>query len=194
MRVMVLFAHPVAESFGAALHAAVVEELKRAGHEVDDCDLYAEGFQPVLTAAERRGYHDLATNTAPVQPHVDRLTAAEALVIVTPVWNFGWPAILKGYFDRVFLPGVSFKLADGKVSGALTHIRHLMFVTTYGGTRWRALMVGDPPRKIATRVLRAVTGFKARIAYLAHYDMNRSSEDTRRRFLAKVRKAVAQLS
>jgi NAD(P)H dehydrogenase (quinone) len=193
MRVLVLFAHPVAESYGAALHAAVVQELARAGHDVDDCDLYAEDFQPVLTAAERRGYHDPA-NTAPVQMHVDRLRRAEALVVVTPVWNFGWPAILKGFLDRVFLPGVSFRLADGKVSGALTHIRHLMVVTTYGGTRWRAMMVGDPPRRIATRVLRATTGFKARIAYLAHYDMNRSTDETRRRFLARVRAAVAQLS
>ncbi len=39
MRVLVLFAHPVETSFGAALHAAVVEELRAAGHEVDDCDL-----------------------------------------------------------------------------------------------------------------------------------------------------------
>jgi NAD(P)H dehydrogenase (quinone) len=194
MRVLVLFAHPVPESYGAALHAAVVDELTRAGHEVDDCDLYGEGFDPVLSTAERRGYHDLASNTRPVADHVARLQRAEALVIVTPVWNFGWPAMLKGYFDRVFLPGVSFVLADGKVSGALTNIRRLMFVTTYGGDRWRALLVGDPPRKVATRVLNAVTGFRAKIDYLAHYDMNRSTDATRAAFLAKVRSAVAKLS
>jgi NAD(P)H dehydrogenase (quinone) len=194
MRVLVLYAHPVPESYGSALHAAVLAELARAGHAVDDCDLNAEGFQPVMTAPERRSYHDLAANTAPVQAYVDRLAAAEALVIVTPVWNFGWPAILKGYFDRVFLPGVSFRLQDGKVAGALTHIRRLVVVTTYGGTRWRAMMVGDPPRRIATRVIRAVTGFNARVTYLAHYDMNRSTDASRRRFLAKVRDVVAKLS
>jgi NAD(P)H dehydrogenase (quinone) len=194
MRVLVIFAHPVAESYGAALHAAVIEELGRAGHEVDSCDLYAENFQPVLSGAERRGYHDLASNQAPVAAEVARLRRAEALVIVTPVWNFGWPAILKGYFDRVFLPGVSFQITNGKVAGALTHVRRLTVVTTYGGTRWRAMSVGDPPRKIATRVLRAVTGFQARIRYLAHYDMNRSTDATRARFLAKVRAAVAKLS
>jgi putative NADPH-quinone reductase len=194
MHVLVLFAHPVVESYGAALHAAVVDELRRAGHVVDDCDLYAEDFQPVLTADERRGYHDLAGNRAPVAAHVERLARAEALVIVTPVWNFGWPAILKGYFDRVFLPGVSFRIDNGKVAGALTQIRRLVIVTTYGGSRWRALMVGDPPRKIATRVLRAVTGFRARVTYLAHYDMNRSTDATRMRFLAQVRAAVAKLS
>lgn len=194
MRVLVLYAHPNPESFGAALHLAVLEELRQAGHEVDDCDLYAEGFNPVLSLEERVGYHDLARNRGPVQPYVDRLTAAEALVIVTPVWNFGWPAILKGYFDRVFLPGVSFRMQDGKVSGALTNIRTILVVTTYGGTRWRALLVGNPPRRIATRVLRAVTGMKARIGYLAHYDMNRSTPETRAAFLTRVRRAVAKLS
>jgi NAD(P)H dehydrogenase (quinone) len=42
-----------------------------------------------------------------VQGYVDRVLAAQALVLVFPVWNFGFPAILKGFFDRVFLPGVS---------------------------------------------------------------------------------------
>ncbi len=194
MRVLVLFAHPVPESYGAALHAAVIEELARAGHQVDDCDLHAEGFDPVLTTAERRGYHDLASNTAPVATYVERLRRAEALIIVTPVWNFGWPAILKGFFDRVFLPGVSFALENGKVRGVLTNIRRLIVVTTYGGSRWRALFVGDPPRKVATRVLNAVTGFQARITYLAHYDMNRSTDATRSAFLARVRAHVAKLS
>lgn len=193
MRVLVLYAHPNPESFGAALHAAAVESLRKAGHDVDDCDLNAEGFPPVLTREERVAYHDIPTNTDPVAGYVERLRRAEALVIVTPVWNFGWPAILKGFFDRVFLPGVSFALKDGKVRGVLTNIRRITVVTTYGGTRWRAFLVGDPPRKIATRVLRAVTDFKAPIAYLAHYDMNRSTPETRSAFLAKVRTQLSNL-
>jgi NAD(P)H dehydrogenase (quinone) len=194
VRVLVLFAHPNPESYGAALHATVLEALSAAGHEVDDCDLYAEGFQPLLSRDERVGYHDIPANTLPVAGYVERLRGADALLIVTPVWNFGWPAILKGFCDRVLLPGVSFRMDQGKVKGALTHIRHVMVVTTYGGTRWRALMVGDPPRKIATRVLRATTGFKARITYLAHYDMNRSTEGTRSAFMNIVRQSVAKLS
>jgi hypothetical protein len=54
--------------------------------------------------------------------------------------------------------------------------------------------VGDPPRKVATRVLNAVTGFRAKIVYLAHYDMNRSTNATRSAFLARVRTRVAKLS
>ena len=184
-RALVLFAHPCPESFSAALHARVVETLEARGWDVDDCDLNAEGFQPVLTEAERRGYHDLPTNCEPVQTYVDRVRAAQALILVFPVWNFGYPAILKGFFDRVFLPGVSFRLEEGFVRPNLTHIERLAAVTTYGGTRWRAIGAGDPPRKSVTRHLWHVT--RPRVTrYLALYDMNRAGADRRARFLDRV--------
>jgi NAD(P)H dehydrogenase (quinone) len=187
MRVLVLYCHPNPESYGAALHRTVVESLTEAGHDVDDCDLYAEGFDAVLSRAERLGYHDLATNTLPVQAYVDRLRAAESLVLVFPVWNFGFPALLKGYFDRVFLPGVSFGLVNGATQGLLTHVGKVGVVTTYGATWLKATLLGNPPRKFCTRTLRAVTRFRASVDYLAHYDMNRSTPDTRAAFLARVR-------
>ena len=185
-RAMVLFAHPCPESFSAGLHRTVVDTLTARGWDVDDCDLNAEGFSPVLTEAERRGYHDTETNIAPVQGYVDRLRAAQALVLVFPVWNFGFPAILKGFFDRVFLPGVSFRLEDGLVKPNLTHIRKLAAVTTYGGTRWRAIGAGDPPRKIVTRAIWHVTR-PEKLRYLALYDMNRASLAQRDAFNTRVK-------
>ncbi len=178
MRVLVLFAHPVETSFQAALHATVVERLRRAGHAVDDCDLYAEGFNPVLSREERLHYHDLGVNRRNVAPYVERVLAAEALVLVHPVWNFGLPAILKGFFDRVFLPGVSFRMENGKVKPSLHNITKLTAVVTYG------------PRKIVKRVLRAQIKPLAPVDYLAHYDMNRSTDATRSAFLAKVGAAM----
>lgn len=191
-RALVLFAHPCPESFSAALHTCVVERLAARGWEIDDCDLNAEGFQPVLTEAERRGYHDVGANLAPVQGYVDRLLAAQALILVFPVWNFGYPAILKGFFDRVFLPGVSFRLEHGKVVPNLTHIRRLAAVTTYGGTRLRALLAGDPPRHVVRRALWHVTR-PERMRYVALYDMNRATRDRRARFLDQVAREMDAL-
>jgi putative NADPH-quinone reductase len=124
---------------------------------------------------------------------VQRLEAAEALVLVYPVWNFGFPAILKGFLDRVFLPGVSFRIVDGLVRPNLQHISRLMVVTTYGGPRWRAFLVGDPPRKFATRVLRALIKPAGKMRYLARYDMNRSTDASRSAFIGQVKAAVARL-
>ena len=190
MRVLVLYAHPDAQSYGAALHRAAVATLESAGHEVDDCDLYEEGFDPILSRAERAGYHDLETNTRPVQSHVERLRAAQRLVIVAPVWNFGFPAILKGYFDRVFLPGVSFRMENRRVVGNLHNIETATAIMTYGGARWRAISVGDPPRKIVTRVMRGLIKPFAPVRYLAHYDMNRSTDASRAAFLARVEREL----
>lgn len=188
-RALVLFAHPVPESFSAALHGCVVDTLRGRGWEVDDCDLNAERFQPVLTTEERRNYHNLEHNVQPVASHVERLRAAQALILVYPVWNFGFPAVLKGYFDRVFLPGVSFRLENGKVRPNLTQIRRLAAVTTYGGSRLRAILAGDPPRNVVGRALWHVTR-PEKLRYLALYDMNRATADKRAAFLARVRREM----
>lgn len=192
MKVLVLFAHPVETSYQAALHQVVVKTLKAKGHGVDDCDLYAEGFNPLLTREERLNYHDLSCNQEPVASHVERLRSAEALIIVTPVWNFGYPAILKGYLDRVFLPGVSFDIADGKIDGKLDNVRKFTTITTYGARRLMAMLAGDPPRKLAKRVLPAVMPSLPQAHYLAHYNMNRSTDETRRVFIAKVKRHMEQ--
>ena len=86
MRVLVLHSHPLDESFGRALYRQTCESLTKAGHEVDGCNLYAEGFDPVLSAHDRTVYHDYPENTVLVKDYVDRLQKAEGLVIVTPVW------------------------------------------------------------------------------------------------------------
>ena len=188
-RALVLFAHPCDESFAAATHRLVVDTLTAKGWDVDDCDLNAEGFNPVLTAAERRGYHDEASNAAPVQSYVDRLVRADALVLVFPVWNYGFPAILKGYFDRVFLPGVSFKLVDGKVKPNLTNIRKIAAVTSYGGTRFKTLLAGDPPRRVVSRSIRYVCQAQ-KLRYLALHDMNRVTDAQRSAHLARVKREM----
>lgn len=192
MKAFVLYAHPCEESFGAAVHQKVVDSLNERGWEVDDCDLYAEGFQPVLTKEERRNYHEEPSNIEPVKEYVERLRDADALIFSFPVWNFGYPAILKGFLDRVFLPGVSFKLVDGKVAPNLKHIKKLAAVTTYGGTRQRAFFAGDPPRKHFTRAVWHVTR-PTKMRYLALYDMNRATDAKRAAFLDRVRREMKEL-
>ncbi|TPI52351.1 MULTISPECIES: NAD(P)H-dependent oxidoreductase [unclassified Mesorhizobium] len=186
MNILVLHAHPVETSFNAGLHRTIVERLTAAGHAIDDCDLYAEDFDPRLSRQERLDYHNPRGSADPAAPYVERLLRADALVLSYPVWNYGFPAILKGFFDRVFLPGVSFKLVDGKAQPSLHNIGKIAAVTTYGGSRFRAMLMGDPPRKLVQRMLRATVKPGASVSYLAHYSMNISSDETRKAFLAKV--------
>jgi putative NADPH-quinone reductase len=190
MKVLLLYAHPVETSFGAVLHALILERLVAAGHEVDDCDLYGEEFDPRLSRAERLAYQGERSPSDAVAPYVRRLRAAEGLVLCFPVWNYGYPAILKGFFDRVFLPGVSFRLIEGKAQPILHNIGKVAAVTSYGGSRLRAFLVGDPPRKLVRRVLKATVRPGARVDYLAHYSMNLSTARSRKRFMERVAAAM----
>ena len=186
VRVLVVFCHPVETSYGAALKDRIVASLAPR-HEVDLCDLYAEKFDPVMTREERLGYHAIPDNIAPVAPYVERLTAAEAIVFCFPAWSFGPPAMLKGWFDRVLLPGVSFHIQpDGCVKGGLGHLQKLAAVVTFGQSRWRATLMGNYPRKLVRRYLRRNIGMRKPAVFLAHYKMNVSTPETRGRFLDRV--------
>lgn len=195
MHVLVLYCHPVETSFHASLHAEVLKNLHAAGHTVDDCDLYAEGFNPVLSREERIGYHDVPANQRALASHVERLRRAEAIVFCFPTWCFGLPAMLKGYFDRLFMPGVAFDISDpANVKPMLTHIKRISAVVTYGRPRWVAWYMGDPPRKIVTRYMKRLTGNGARIDYHAYYHMNVATEPRLTRFLDRVGQAMARFA
>jgi putative NADPH-quinone reductase len=195
MRVLVLYAHPLADSFAAALHRAVVEALRRSGHEVDDCDLYAEGFVPVLSAAERRDYNTPTPDLAGVATHVARLRAAEALVLCFPTWWYGMPAILKGYFDRVWAQGVAFHLPEGggAILPALTNIKKLWVVTTYGAPWWLIrLVLRDPVHAVILGGLARLCGRGTRTRFLALYNIDGASRDRCAAFLSRVERAFAR--
>jgi NAD(P)H dehydrogenase (quinone) len=187
MRILVLFAHPVETSFGAAVHQMMVDTLRKRGHEVDDCDLNAEGFDPVMSRQDRLDYHNVAVNRQRVAPYVERLLAAQALAFSFPVWNMGFPAILKGFIDKVFLPGVSFTLSEnGDYTPTLRNITRLGVACTYGGTRLRTFIAGDPCRRFITRSLRITCAPGAACDYVALHDMNHSRSDRRAAFLREV--------
>jgi NAD(P)H dehydrogenase (quinone) len=195
MHVLVVYCHPVETSFASALHQEVVKNLLAAGHTVDDCDLYAEGFNPVMSREERLGYHEVPSNRAPVAGYIDRLNRAEAIVFCFPTWCFGLPAMLKGFFDRLLMPGVAFDLSDpANVKPMLTHIQRISAVVTYGRPRWMAWYMGDPPRRIITRYLRRLTGMRARVDYHAYYHMNVATEPRLTRFKQRVGAAMARFA
>jgi NAD(P)H dehydrogenase (quinone) len=190
LRVLILYANPVAVSFGATLHRQVVATLRSRGHEIDDCDLYAESFDPVMGERERIRYHDTEVNRAPIAAYADRLLAAEALVLIYPVWNEGFPAILKGFFDRVFIPGVSFTIGpDGAPVPNLQKLRKLAAVCTYGANRTITFLLGDPPKRVVKRLVRSMPGHAVRCDYLAYYDMDHSTAEKRTAFVEKVKRA-----
>ena len=108
-RVLVILGHPSIHSFCSALSDCYVASATSAGHEVRVLRLGALRFDPVL----HEGYRQVQ----PLEPdllHAQAdITWAEHLVLVFPIWWGGVPALLKGFLDRVLLPGFAFKYQKG---------------------------------------------------------------------------------
>jgi NAD(P)H dehydrogenase (quinone) len=197
MLVQVVHCHPLTDSYNHALFRAIVETLERNGHSVIATDLYREDFAPALTAAERGSYHQPAYAAgADVAAYIDALKRSDAIIFCFPHWWFSMPAMLKGYFDRVWAPGIAFAhdLAGGRIKPLLMNIKLFGVVTSYGSPWWLTrLVAGDPGRKVLMRALKPMCGMRVRSFYLAHYDMDRATPSSRAAFLDRVRRVVGKI-
>ena len=192
MRILVVYCHPVPESFCAALRDTSVQTLTESGHDVHLLDLYAEGFDPVMSAAERRVYNDVAPDDPVLKKHGELIHWANAILFVYPTWWYGLPAMLKGWLERVWAKDVAFTLTppDGALKPLMTHIEKVAIVTTCGASRWLSFLVGQPGRKTILRGLRTLCAVTCRTMYMAHYDMDASTPASRGRYLRDVRRKL----
>jgi NAD(P)H dehydrogenase (quinone) len=196
MHFQVIHCHPLADSYNHALFETIVGALEAGGHQVTATDLYRDGFDPAMTAAERQSYYHDPYDAAAVARYTQLLGQIDGMVLCFPHWWFAMPAVLKGYFDRVWGPGIAFAhdLAGGRIRGLLTNIKVFGVVTTYGSPWWiTRLTAGDPGRKVLMRALKPMCGPRVQSFYLAHYDMDRSTPRSRGAFLDRVRRVVAKL-
>jgi NAD(P)H dehydrogenase (quinone) len=196
MKVLVVYCHPSPQSFNHAVLQTVLEELTNAGVETRVIDLYAERFQPAMTLEDWNDYEDTSCNTARIACHVDSLRWCEALIFVYPTWWFGQPAMLKGWLDRVMVPGVAFTMPceeNRRFGHTLKHIRHLGVFTTCGASFWLTKLMGSPGKRILLRGLRTLCHEKTRTVFAAHYRMDFSTPESRARHLQRVRRKTRKL-
>jgi putative NADPH-quinone reductase len=158
-------------------------------------DLYAEGFRTAMSAEERAAYHGEEPILDPmVQRHADEVLAADALVFVYPTWWSGLPAILKGWLERVLVPGVGFRFDDnGKVRPGLGRVRHLVGISTYGSPRSYVRVINDNGRRTITRALRLSCGLRVRSHWHGLYAIDTSTAADRAEFAARVESRMAGL-
>jgi len=195
MRVLLIVANPNPESFTQAIATRATAALERSGHTVTVHDLYAEQFRAAMSPEERAAYHSDQPVVDPlVASHIDDLRAAQALVFVYPTWWSSVPAILKGWFERVMVPGVGFVFDDhNKVRPGITNIRRIVGISTYGATRPYVKAINDNGRRTIMRALRLSTGVRTRSTWLALYGVHDTDAARRERFLAECERKMEAL-
>ncbi len=197
MKALIVYCHPSPRSFNHAVLETVQAELNAAGAEQRLIDLYAENFQPAMTLEDWSTYEDTNTNTNRIAQHVDSLQWCDALLFVYPTWWFGPPAMLKGWLDRVLVPGVAFSMPtpeNPRITHNLLHINQLGVFTTCGASWLLTKMIGSPGKRILMRGLRACLNPKAKTVFGAHYLMDSSTQESREKHLAIVANKVRRLT
>jgi NAD(P)H dehydrogenase (quinone) len=196
MRLLVIHAHPVPESFNSTLCRTIVQTAEAGGHDVRLLDLYAEGFDPVMSADERRAYHGDSPPDPVVAQHIAHLKWAEGLIFVYPTWWYAQPAMLKGWMDRVWRPGVTFTVPTPTepMRPALTNVRLIGVVTTLGSPWWFwNFLIGAPGRKMLLRGLRFCTARRTRTFWMGLHEMDTTTQAKRADYIEKVRARIARI-
>ena len=189
MRALIVYCHPRPDSFNAAVRDVVLDRLKEGGAEARLIDVYARGFDPVLSTQEWTDYENESINQTGREDDIAHLQWCDTLIFVYPTWWYGLPAALKGWLDRVLVPGVAFIMPNDEspnIRPGLSHITRLGVFTTCGASWWLTQMVGAPGRKTLMRGLRFVCARSCRRTFAAHYLMDSSTAESRAAHLDRV--------
>ena len=191
MRALVVYCHPVPDSFSAAARDRVLAGLRHGGHEFRLHDLYAEGFQPELSSWERLHQFAPPSDKPQIAEHADDLRWCDTLVLVYPTWFSAQPAMLKGWFDRVWVNGVAYDLPEGanRIKGRLK-IRRIIVVTTHGSSKLVNMLQGESGKRVITRGLRVLCRPFARVTWLALYGIDVCTPQQREAFLQRVERRL----
>ncbi|MFC9815301.1 NAD(P)H-dependent oxidoreductase [Streptomyces virginiae] len=196
MRVGVYLAHPRAGSFNHAVCDAVVDELRGRGCQVVAHDLCAEGFPPLLSAAETGTVSCVPGADDPqVAAHRREVATLDAMVFVHPNWWGMPPAVLTGWVQRVLVPGVAYKLgsADGEPAGLLKAGRALVLNTSDTPGEREQSEFGDPLERIWAACVLPYVGV-ADVRRVVFRTVTDSTDETRRDWLLQARREAAALT
>jgi NAD(P)H dehydrogenase (quinone) len=194
VKVSVILAHPKKGSFNHAVANAVVNEIVANGHTVFFHDLYEEKFDPILPTAEIARDAFLPSD---IQAHCREISQVDGIVIIHPNWWGQPPAILKGWIDRVFRPGVAYEFieedkGEGIPNGLLKAKFALVFNTSNTPTEREKSVFGDPLEALWRKCifeLCGVTNFYRRMFNIIVI----SSERERESWLTESREIVKKI-
>ena len=213
MKILLVWTHPVPESYSAALRDAVLESLRSLNRtEVELLDLYTSSFDPkapevpISNTAGQAAPHppaDTASPTSPAHPaehaeasdpvtpssiiaeHRQMLLAADALVFVHPTWWDGLPAMLKAWLEHLLPDALDNDEAQDAAREITGHITDIVVITTHGSSRRVNFVQGRAGRLLLLKSLRSLCHHSCRTKWIALYSIDRATHQKRRKFLTQ---------
>jgi len=190
---LIITCHPSPASRCAHITRRIAELLEAEGMPVIVDDLAATGFNPVISLAELKQYYDDAV-PADIAPLVAHLRRATDIFYILPLWMFDMPAILKGYFDRVFRPHVAFRFVGADIIPMLSHVRNVTVVVTHGRNVEETTRSGDGTQEFFRRSLPALLQNLESNARFDLYALDESAQDADGEMLSALWRHVTRTS
>ncbi|WP_020394625.1 NAD(P)H-dependent oxidoreductase [Thiolinea disciformis] len=187
---LVVVSHPLKESLCHYLTGKTIEHLESKGYQITLLDLYDKQFSPVLTTQERQSYYASTFDSSLLEQEIHQLKEAESLVLVFPTWWFGFPAILKGWFDRVWAPGHAYNHASdlGAITPCLDNLKDVKVITTLGSAWWvDKLILWQPVKRILKIALLGACTKDCRFKMLSFYKSENASPARVEAFVRKIK-------
>jgi len=189
MNILIVTSHPLKNCLCNVFTDQICSKLNEMGHDIVLENLYESKFDPILSAEERKSYYNDTYDFSGVNRQVQRLLKADALVIIFPTWWFGFPAILKGWFDRVWVPTVAYDHADdfGPIKPKLNNLKRAFVVTTLGAPWWVDLFIlWKPLKRVIRFALLGACARKCKLKYLSFYKCETVNEERMKSFASKI--------
>ena len=193
MKCLVVITHPLQNSLCKLLTDQVVNKLNEMRHEVMIEDLYDQKFDPALTVNERESYYSDKYELSNVAIQVARLQEAEALILLFPTWWFSFPAMLKGWFDRVWGPGVAYDHASdfGPIKPRLNNLKKVLVITTLGSPWWvDKLLMRQPVKKVLKMALLGTCAPKSKLKFLSLYNCEKLDDQKLEKFSKRIEQTL----
>ncbi|EOP73902.1 NAD(P)H-dependent oxidoreductase [Bacillus cereus] len=208
MNILIIYAHPEPKSFNGALKDLAVSELTSLGHQVKVSDLYAMNFKAVADsndfiqqenkeflkyAVEQKQATKTNNFSADIQAEQEKLLWADFVIFQFPLWWYSTPAILKGWFDRVFASGFIYSRDERYDTG-----RKAMLSTTTGSPKHAYTpygMDGDMHEKILYHINHGMlyfSGLEPVEPFIAWTPSH--NEEDRKRYLEEYKKRLQNIS
>lgn len=188
MKVLTICAHPNPKSFNHAIMEAFTGGLKEGGHSSGVVDLYDMEFNPCMSGTDLAGIFS-GNVPADIQEQQEKVAEAEGICIIHPIWWTGSPAILKGYFDRIFSMGFAYThdKNTGSPMGLLKNEKALI-INTSGAAKEDAERSGmtDAVKRTEIDGILGFCGVKD-LQHVMFYGVIKTDDATRKGYLEEAR-------
>ena len=185
MKVLVVYAHPNPDSFNHAILESFTKGLEHGGNTFEITDLYAIKFNPSLKPED---FAQFAGKPMPqdVLDQQAKVTQADGLAFIFPIWWFSCPAILKGWIDRVLSRGYAYKFTEAGPVSLLKNKKALLINTTGGPEQeYKASGKGDTIKDLYREIFSEACGIP-NVEHVFFYFIDHVDDETRKKYLEQV--------